>query len=367
MIGALPLLPLDILVWPEAGTTSFIGLFLFIAALLVTFILFRVSAYRKKRRAENIDIVMHHAYDRHVAGKEIQRLKVFLNQAPDKELESFRQSFGHMRKPLLVYVREHPDKDSVRLYQKMAVDGLGSTMDGDADVHRGEIGLTELDGKKYLFLITDIGEQLEFVLPHSAPRIQGDMIRAYMYRPQSGGYRVTITIDRKLSGGHYAGDITSVEEAEDRHRMAFMELEGRIRAFIPETGLELQDKKPPESKSKDSSKPNAGRPTAARAAMDLDSAGEAAKPGMPHRGRPGQAGKAAEAADSTEKKQEREIIEFPVSIEKISDRAAAFETGHDIMSYTRFHHLWELRLTLFDGTDFMSRGIFSPLPQGSRR
>ena len=37
------------------------------------------------------------------------------------------------------------------------------------------------------------------------------------------------------------------------------------------------------------------------------------------------------------------------------------------MSYTRFHHLWELHLTLFDGTEFMTRGIFSPLPQGSHR
>ncbi len=360
MNGSLALMPLDILVWPEAGTTSFIGLFLFIAALLVTFILFRVSAYRKKRRAENIDIVMHHAYDRHVAGKEIQRLKAFLSQGADKDLEAFRQSFGNMRKPLLIYVRQHPDLDSVRLYQKLAVDGLGSTMDGDADVHRGEIGLTELDGRKFLFLITDIGEQLEFVLPHSAPRIQGDMIRAYMYRPLSGGYRVTISVDRKLPGGHYIGDIASVEEAEDRHRMAFMELEGRIRAFIPETGLELQDKKP--ERSRGSSK--SGRPTAARSALEMDQAGDAARPALPHRGQPG---KASRLKENEGGEQPREIIEFPVTVEKISDRAAAFEASQDIMSYTRFHHLWELRLTLFDGTDFMSRGIFSPLPQGSHR
>ena len=68
---------LDILVWPEPGSASFIGLFLFIGALLVTFILFQVASYRKKRRSENIDIVMHHAYDRHVAGKEIQRRPYF--------------------------------------------------------------------------------------------------------------------------------------------------------------------------------------------------------------------------------------------------------------------------------------------------
>ncbi|MBU42642.1 MAG: hypothetical protein CMN76_05445 [Spirochaetaceae bacterium] len=361
---------LDILVWPEPGSASFIGLFLFIGALLVTFILFQVASYRKKRRSENIDIVMHHAYDRHVAGKEIQRLKAFLANSSDKDLEAFRQSFGNMRKPLLIYVREHPDKDSVRLYQRLAVEGLGSTMDGDADVHRGEIGLTELGGKKYLFLITDIGEQLEFVLPNSAPRIQGDSITAYMYRPQSGGYNVSITIDKKLSGGHYMGDIAAVEEAEDRHRMAFMELDGKIRAFIPETGLELGDKKGKNEHANVRTGPAQESTTKspARQAMDMDPAGGSAAPPMPHRGQPGKAGQSPPKKDSSGAEEtEREIIEFTIMLEKISDRAAVFSTDHDLMSYTRFHHLWELHLTLFDGTEFMTRGIFSPLPQGSHR
>lgn len=65
--------------------------------------------------------------------------------------------------------------------------------------------------------------------------------------------------------------------------------------------------------------------------------------------------------------QEREVIEFTIYLEKISDRAAVFSTDTNIMSYTRFHQLWELRLTLFDGNDFMSRGIFSQLPQGTHR
>ena len=360
MILLFPIAILDILVWPEAGTTSFIGLFLFVGALVVTFVLFRVASYRKTRRLENMDIVMHHAYGRHVAGKEIQRLKNFLEGSADKDLEAFRKSFGNMRKPLLLFVREHPDKDSVRLYQKIAVDGLGSTMDGDADVHRGEIGLTEIAGRKCIFLITDIGEQLEFVVPHSAPRIEQKSIRGYMYRPQSGGYNVAISIDRTLTGGHYLGDITAVEEAEDRHRMSFMELEGKIRAYIPETGLELQDKRPasrtdPTSKKKTSA-------SSVRKAMDLDAAGSAARPPMPTANPSSSDSRAADPADV-----ERETIEFPITVEKISDRAAAFVAEHDIMSYTRFHHLWEFRLTLFDGTDFMSRGIFSPLPQGSHR
>ena len=85
---------LDILIWPEAGTLSFVGLFIFIAASLSIFVLFRVAAYRRKRREENTDIVLHHAYDRHVAGKEIQRLRAFLDGSDDKDLESFRQGFS---------------------------------------------------------------------------------------------------------------------------------------------------------------------------------------------------------------------------------------------------------------------------------
>ena len=359
---------LDILIWPEAGTLSFVGLFLFIAASLSVFILFRVAAYRRKRREENVDIILHHAYDRHVAGKEIQRLRSFLDGSQDKDLESFRQGFSNMRKPLLVFVRQHPDKDSVRLYQKLGVDGLGSTMDGIKDVHRGEVGLTELGGKKYLFLITDIGDQIELVLPHSAPRVQGDALRGYMYRPQSGGYLVTFALDKKLPGGHYLGQIVEVQEAEDRHRMAFMELERKLRAFIPEADLMEDHNGPGAMRSGSpagSSGFTGGRPSAARRAQELDSAGAPANPSFPDRGRPGAA--AGESRELSGEVQDREVIEFPIYLEKISDRAAVFSSDTNIMSYTRFHQLWELRLTLFDGSDFMSRGIFSQLPQGTHR
>ncbi|MCB1166391.1 MAG: hypothetical protein KDK33_09565 [Leptospiraceae bacterium] len=323
---------LDILVWPEAGTLSFIGAFLFIGALLLTFALFRYAAYKRKRREETIDILMHHAYDRHVAGKEIQRFRVFLNAMEDKHLEDFRQAFSHLRKPLFIYARHHPDKDSVRLYQKLAVDGLGSTMDGLKDVHRGEIGLAEIDSARYIFYVADIGEQLEIALPSSAPRVQGNLLRAYMYRPQSGGYKVMFTIDRKSTNGHYFGQITSIEEAEDRHRMAFMEIDGKIRGFIPETGMEPVGGE--ESGSQDRLPTNAG---------------------------PAGSGK------ETGGEEKREIFECNVYLEKISDRAAVFRADLDIMSYNRYHHLWELRLTLLNGVEFMSRGTFSPLPQGYHR
>lgn len=377
---------LDILNWPEAGTMSFIALFLFLAVSFSVFLVFRLAAYRKKRRQENSDIILHHAYDRHVTGREIQRLRYFLELSADKDLENFRQSFANLRKPLLIFARQHPDKDSVRLYQKLAVDGLGSTMDGLKDIHRGEVGLTELNGKPFLFLITDIGEQLELVLPHSAPRISGNALRGYMYRPQSGGYLVTIALDKKLPAGHYLGQIVEVQEAEDRHRMAFMELEGRLRAYIPDArpedeagkdargGVPLSGQPGSEAQPEPVGRPaseenrNPARHTAVRRAQEIAGTSPPAEPSMPHRGRPGEASAPPQKGrPPSGKPVEQEVIEFTVYLEKISDRAAVFGTDHNIMQYTRFHKLWELRLTLFDGTRFMSRGVFSPLPQGTHR